>query len=76
MVSSYPTHSINACVHYTLNVYTVINLCIIVEVSKLCLPDDQRIWVAHGEAQLKAEHCKFTQGTVADSVLGLGLRDV
>ena len=51
-------------------------LSIVVEVSKLCLPDNQRIGVAHGEAQLKAKYCKLTQGAITDSVLGLGLRDV
>ena len=29
-------------------------LCRVVKVTKLCLPDDQRLWVRHGEAKLKS----------------------
>ena len=34
-------------------------LSIVVKVSKLSLPADKRIWVAHGETKLKPQHGKL-----------------
>ena len=51
-------------------------LSIVVKVSELSLPADQRVWIAHGEAELKPHHGKLREGAVAHSVPRLCRGDV
>ena len=51
-------------------------LSVVVKVSELSLPADQRVWIAHGEAELKPHHSKLREGAVAHSVPRLCQGDV
>ena len=51
-------------------------LSIVVKVSELSLPADQRVWIAHGEAELKPHHGKLREGAVAHSIPRLCRGDV
>ena len=51
-------------------------LSIVVKVSKLSLPADQRVWIAHGEAELKPHHGKLREGAVAHGIARLCRGDV
>ena len=51
-------------------------LSVVVKVSKLSLPADQRVWIAHGEAELKPHHSKLREGAVAHGIPRLCLGDV
>ena len=48
-----------SCKATACNQHTVVYLSVVVKVSELSLPADKRIWIAHGEAELKPHHGKL-----------------
>ena len=50
-------------------------LCIVGKVPKLGFPADQRIWIGHRVAELKAQYSKLRKRAVADNVLSLVIRE-
>ena len=51
-------------------------LCIVGKIPKLGFPADQRIWIRHRVAELKAQYSKLRKRAVTDNILSLVITEV